>query len=176
MFSIPNLRPALAVLLLAALGGCQSAHEFPAPGSHWKNAQGQLQYVTPKRSIIGEVVLSGNGVQEFQLDFVAGPGVPLMRLRESGEVARAEGVFAGVAGKWQGNPAHAHGHLASWTALREVFAALEPKINAPSATVSHLPKVGTPWTATLTQAPGAPQRIRIEYPKTQERFTFVLVR
>jgi len=176
MIPIPKFRPSMAVLLLAALSACQTAREFPSPGSHWKNAQGQLQYSTPKHSIIGETVLSGNGLQDFQLDFVAGPGVPLMRLSESGGIARAEGVFAGATGKWQGDPKHAHGRLASWVALREVFAALETRIDAPSATLTSPSEAVRPWTAQLTQAPGQPQRIRIEFPKTQERFTFVLMR
>jgi len=173
-FSILKLRLAGAVLLLSTLAACQTAREFPAPGSHWKNAQGQLQYTTPKRSVIGEIVLSGNGLHDFQLDFVAGPGVPLMRLSEAGSVARMEGVFAG--GTWQGNPAHAHGRLASWAALREVFAALETRIDAPSATLQSAPGAAYPWTAQLTQAPGESQRIRIDFPRTKERFTFVLTR
>ncbi|MDD5349848.1 MAG: hypothetical protein PHQ12_06520 [Chthoniobacteraceae bacterium] len=174
MISIPSLRPVLAALLLFPLAACQTAREFPAPGSHWKNAQGQLQYRTPKRSVIGETVLSGNGTQDFQLDYMAGPGVPLMRLREAGQVARMEGIFAG--GSWQGDPAHAHGRLASWAALREVFAALETKIDAPSATLHSAPGAAYPWTAQLNQAPGQPQRIRIEFPRTKERFMFVLLR
>jgi len=174
MSPIFKFRPAIVALFLASLCGCQTARQFPSPGSHWKNAQGQLQYTTPKRSVIGEIVLSGNGLQDFQLDFVAGPGVPLMRLRESGAIARAEGMFAG--GSWQGNPAHAHKRLASWVALREVFAALETRIDAPAATLQSPVGNAFPWTAQLTQAPGQPQRIRIEFPKTKERFTFVLVR
>ena len=173
MVSTP-FRPALAALLFLPLAACQSTREFPAPGSHWKNAQGQLQYATPKRSVIGETALSGNGLHDFQLDFLAGPGVPLMRLRESGESARMEGVFAG--GSWQGNPAHAHGRLASWAALREIFAALETHDDAPSATLASPAGATPPWTAQLTQAPGQPRRIRIEFPQTRERFTFVLAR
>jgi len=176
MSLISKFRSASAVALLFTLAGCQTARVFPAPGSHWKNAQGQLQYSTQKRSVIGETVLTGNGLHDFQLDFLAGPGVPLMRLSEAGAVARAEGVFAGGIGVWQGNPAHAHGRLASWLALREVFAALETRIDAPSATVRSGPDAQNPWTAQLTQAPGEPQRIRIEFPKTKERFTFVLTR
>ena len=162
------------ILLLSTLSACQTARVFPAPGSHWKNAQGQLQYSTPKRSVIGEAILSGNGLQDFQLDFVAGPGVPLMRLRETATVARLEGVFAG--GSWQGKPAHAHGQLASWVALREVFAALEPHIDSLSTTIHSALGVVYPWTAQLAQAPGQAQRIRIEFPKSKERFTFVLMR
>ena len=173
---ILKFRPMSAVLLLGLLSACQTAREFPAPGSHWKNAQGQLQYTTPKRSVIGEIILSGNGLQDFQLDYLAGPGVPLMRLRASGATARAEGIFAGVGGSWQGNPAHAHGRLANWVALREVFAALETRINVPSATLHSQPGAAVPWTAQLTQTPGEPQRIRVEFPKTKERFTFVLMR
>lgn len=176
MSLLPSLRPVLAALLLFPLAACQSARDFPAPGSHWKNAHGQLQYRTPQRSVIGEAVLSGNGTEEFQLDFLAGPGLPLMRLRESGDVARMEGLFAGMTGSWQGNPARARGRLASWAALREVFAALETKISAPSAMLQSAPGAPTPWRAQLTQAAGQPQRIRIEFPRTQEVFTFVLMR
>lgn len=174
--AIFNYRSAGAALALGVLSACQSAREFPAPGSHWKNAQGQLQYRTPKRSVIGEVVLSGNGMADFQLDYLAGPGVPLMRLRESGDTARAEGIFAGVGGSWQGNPARAHGRLANWVTLREVFAALEKRIDAPGAALQSQPGARVPWTAQLTQAPGEPQRIRVDFPKTRERFTFVLMR
>jgi len=168
-----------AAFLLFMFAGCQSAREFSAPESHWKNAQGQLQYTTPQRSVIGEIVLSRNG-QDFQFDYLAGPGVPLMRLRMSGDVVRMEGVFAG--GSWQGKPAHARGRRASWVALREVFAALEIRGNtprsAPGATafsIDSVPGARTPWTAQLTQAPGQ-QRIQIKFPRTQERFTFVLMR
>lgn len=174
---IPNLkcRPWLVALFLP-LAACQSTREFPAPGSHWKNAQGQLQYTTPKNSIIGETLLSGNGLHDFQLDFVTGPGVPLMRLSETGNVARAEGVFAGATGHWQGDPKHAHGRLGNWVALREIFAALEARIDAPCAALHSPEGSARPWTAQLTQSPGQPQRIRIDFPKTRERFTFVLMR
>ena len=167
------LQSMLLAFLVAALSGCQTASEFPAPGAHWKNAQGQLQYATPKRSVIGEAVLSGNGARDFQLDYTAGPGLPLMRVRESGSVGRMEGVFAG--GSWQGDLEHVHGRLASWAALREVFAAVQEKGAAPSATLHSAPGSKVPWTAQLTQAPGN-QRIRVEFPKTKERFTFVLAK
>ena len=174
MISILKPRLALVALLLATLGACQTTREFPAPGSHWKNAQGQLRYTNPTRSVIGETILSGNGLQDFQLEFLAGPGVPLMRLSESGGIARTEGILAG--GSWQGDPKHAHGRLASWVTLREVFAALETHIEAPSATLSSQPGAVYPWTAQLTQAPDQPQRIRIDFPKSHERFIFVLAR
>lgn len=167
------LKTAVAALILATFSGCQTPGEFPAPGAHWKNAQGQLQYTTPKRSVIGETVLSGNGARDFQLDYTAGPGLPLMRLRESGTAARMEGVFAG--GSWQGEPEHVHGRLASWAALREVFAAVQEKGATPSATLHSAPGSQVIWTAQLIQTPGN-QRIRVEFPKTKERFTFVLMK
>ena len=167
------LRTTLAALLLATLSACQTTHEFPTPGAHWTNAQGQLQYATPKRSVIGETVLSGNGTQDFQLDYLAGPGVPLMRLRESGNAARMEGVFAG--GSWQGYPVHVRGRLASWAALREVFAAVHEKGATPSATLHSAPGAQAPWTAQLTQT-ATTQRVRVEFPRTKERFTFVLTK
>ncbi|XHR28696.1 MAG: hypothetical protein ACFUZC_22610 [Chthoniobacteraceae bacterium] len=167
------LQAALAALLLLPLSACHTTRDFPTPGAHWKNAQGQLQYTTPKRSVIGETVLSGNGLQDFQLDYLAGPGVPLMRLQESGNSARMEGVFAG--GSWQGDPVHIRGRLASWAALREVFAAVHEQGAAPSATLHSAPGAQAPWTAQLSQT-AATQRVRVEFPRTKERFTFVLAK
>ncbi len=161
-----------AAALIALQSGCQStstrsAASFPAPGPGWKTSVGQLRYATPQRAVIGEAVVSRDGGQHFQLDFVAGPGVPLMSLRETETLARAEGLFA--RGSWSGNPTRAK-RLAPWTSLREVFAALD---KAPSATS---PEGQRPrWTA-RSERVGAGRRVTVEYPKTDERFVFVFAR
>ena len=139
----------VAVLIFT---GCQSVREFPAPSPHWKTAQGQLQYTTPQRSVIGEVALSSDGAQNFQLDYLAGPGVPLMRLRMSGDAVKTEGIF---------------GKRPSWVALRDVFVKVG---NAKSGTFQSAPGK-TQWTATVSG-----QRVQVKFPRTQERFTFVLMR
>ena len=113
----------IAPLIIAAslLAGCQTPRTFPTPDSRWRTSIGQLQYVTPARSVIGEVVVSTSGAEDFQLDFVSGPGVPLLKLREHGGFGRAEGIFA--RGSWQGETSRAPARLQSWFALREQFRA-----------------------------------------------------
>ena len=166
------LRPTLAAGLLAVLPSCQTVQrQFPTPAANWRTSIGQLQYATRKRSVIGETVVSRQGAQDFQLDFTAGPGLPLMKLREAGATARAEGVFAH--GTWQGDPAHAFGSLGTWTQLREAFAAIDAS-RAPGS--SHPVSVVSPtgrraWTAEASG--GQPERIRIHFPATGERFVFV---
>ncbi len=111
----------LLPLLLALVAGCQAPLTFPAPDAKWRTMTGQLQYVTPQRSVIGDCIVSALHGDQFQLDFVAGPGFPLMKLRQSGKMARAEGVFA--RGSWQGAAAQAPERLKSWFALRDILSA-----------------------------------------------------
>ena len=161
------LRGSGAAAVLAALAGCQIPLRFPTPGANWRTGVGQLQYVTPQRSVIGETVVSRFDPANFQLDFVAGPGVPLMRLRETEGAARAEGVFA--RGSWQGAPVHVPNRLKSWVALREVFAALD----ASRSRQLTLKSPDGKWIAHAEQTAGQPRRISIDFPATGERFVFV---
>jgi hypothetical protein len=164
-----NLSRFLPLLALALLPGCQTApdsHSFPTPGPGWKSSVGQLQYANPTRSVIGDAVVSHDGADNFALEFTAGPGVPLMRLRESGSSALAEGVLA--RGSWQGSTARA-GRLASWISLREAFASLERRSSGSAHSAAGSP---VPWTA-QAEGPGL-HRVRVEFPKTNERFVFVL--
>jgi len=168
--------PALASLLL--LSGCQTVRFFPTPAANWRTSIGQLQYATKKRSVIGEAVVSRFGGEHFQLDFTAGPGVPLMKLREAGEVAHAEGVFAH--GNWQGSPAHALGSLAPWMQLREAFAALDAARHAARQSVAQTgpieavsPAGRRGWTARWIGSETGAERIQVQFPATGERFVFV---
>ena len=167
-----TLFPALVACLFAGLCGCQTLQrQFPTPASNWRTSIGQLQFATPKRSVIGEAVVSRYGHQDFQLDFTAGPGLPLMKLREAGGSAHAEGVFAH--GTWQGDPARAPGSLARWVRLREAFAAIEAGRPAGSSRpVSVLSPAGRrAWTASASG--GQPERITVQFPASHERFVFV---
>lgn len=160
-----------AVLLL--FPGCQTAPPrgatpFPEPGADWTTLVGQLRYVTPERAVIGEVVVSRHGQEHFQLDFLAGPGVPLLRLREWGLRAEAEGLFA--RGYWRGNPTRA-GRLASWTALREVFLSVEQVGKAP--VYRSLNDSPVSWSAEVEWSGSRPHRVAVEFPSTRERFIFV---
>lgn len=166
------LRSAVAFGLLASLPACQTVQrQFPTPNASWRTSIGQLQYVTRQRSVIGETVVSRHGAQEFQLDFTAGAGLPLMKLRETGASARADGVFAH--GAWQGDPARALGSLTTWMKLRDAFAAIDaarPPAGARPVTVSG----GTghrAWTARISGS--QPERVQIVFPATHERFVFV---
>jgi len=174
MNQLANLRRwGLLVALAATLSSCQTTitRSFPTPGDNWNNAYGQLQYVTPKRSVIGEAVITRNGTQDFQLDYTAGPGVPLIRVRETSHSAAAEGAFAMLG--WQGDPARPPHHLISWMELREVFAAIEAHSKQNHVSV-HGP-AGT-WNAQAELAAGKLERVRVEFPRKKERFTFVFAR
>ena len=169
---IALLCPAFAAVFLAALGGCQVAQpQFPTPSAGWQTSIGQLQYATRKRSVIGEAVVSRQGATDFQLDFTAGPGLPLMKLREAGTLGRAEGVIAH--GTWQGEPSRAIGTVGTWMRLREAFAAIDAARTAGgSKRVSAVSPAGRRgWVA---QAFGnQPERIQVQFPGSGERFVFV---
>ena len=145
---------------------------FPEPGPAWQTHVGQLRYVTPQRAVIGETVVSREGASEFQLDFMTGPGVPLMRLREEGQTVLAEGLFA--RGRWEGRPGRA-GRLSGWVALREVFAALDrPGSRAREA---HSPEGSSvPWSARAEYSGQRLERLEASFPRTRERFIFVFPR
>jgi hypothetical protein len=107
---------------MALLSGCQTARtSFPAPGADWQTFAGQLHYTSATgRSIIGDVVIRRSPHGDFQLEFASGPGFPLMRIWQSGEVARAEGALA--RGSWQGPANKPPKRLEGWFHLRETFA------------------------------------------------------
>ena len=114
-----------AWLTLAALvcffAGCQTVGTFPSPGPDWQTYQGQLRYTSAKgKSVIGDVVIRRSPHDDFQLEFQSGPGFPLMRVWESGGLARVEGILSH--GTWQGPVDHAPRGVQSWLGLRRSFA------------------------------------------------------
>lgn len=113
----------LCGLLALVTGGCQTAHTFATPDGSWKSHIGQLKHTNSKRTLIGEVVVQHRGAQEFQLDFLKGGSIPLVSIRQDGDAARAEGLLAGMGGKWQGTTASAPASLRPWLKLRSQFAA-----------------------------------------------------
>ncbi len=168
------MKPTLSLIAAPLAGallltGCQtpgSRLPYPEPNANWKTSSGQLRYATPKRAVIGEATVSRQGAGEFQLDFLTGPGVPLMRIRTSGDRMHAEGVFAW--GNWNGRASRA-GRLSSWSALREAFVSVE-KGNAGVSDAG----ARTQWTAKREAMAPRKERITVEFPKSQERFIFVL--
>jgi hypothetical protein len=157
-------------LLLAAgllLAGC-ATYQFDRPATNWQTLVGQLQYSSPKRSIIGETVVSRFGENELQLDFAAGP-VPILKLRKDGARGRAEASFARVS--WQGNADHPPGPLKSWFALHEVFAQAAKQHGSSANVALHSEKPDF-WNATATFAQGKPVDVLVNFPHSKERFHF----
>lgn len=115
---------AMAALFLVGVAGCQTPLTFPKPDATWQTRVGQLRYAGPERSVIGECVVSRRGADEFQLEFRAGPGIPLMHVWRAKDTVRAEGVFA--QGQWEGEAPSAPKHLRGWVNLNAIFAQASP--------------------------------------------------
>ncbi len=112
----------LACCATVLFSGCQTTKSaFPTPTANWQTFQGQLHYTSAAgRSIIGDVVIRRSPHDDFQLEFSSGPGFPLLRLWQSGELARVEGALAH--GAWQGSASKPPRHLHAWFRLRDTFA------------------------------------------------------
>ena len=160
----------LCSLLLAGflLAGC-SAYQFATPSASWQSLIGQLQYASPKRSIIGDTVVTRMGADDFQLDFMAGPGLPILKLRQQGDKGRAEAAFAHVS--WQGSTARPPGPLKSWFALREVFSAVAALGSKDIKTTLNSQKPGE-WSADVEITGGKPASVKITFPRSREQFHF----
>jgi hypothetical protein len=150
------------------LAGC-STYQFITPSASWQTLIGQLQYVSPKHSIIGDTVVTRMGDNDFQLDFMAGPGLPILKLRKQGDKGRAEAAFARVS--WQGNADHPPGPLKSWFALHEVFSAVAGLRDRNIKTTLQSQKPGL-WSAEVEIANGKPVSVRIKFPRSKEEFNF----
>ena len=159
-----------ALLLACLIAGCQTTPlTFQRPGSRWQTETGQLQYSTPRRSIIGECVVTCFDDTEFQLDFLAGPGFPIMKLRQSLDFARAEVAFAHVS--WQGKTAHPPAKLKPWLALRDFFSRLSSQPSSDGHVTIQSNTQGF-WKADATLKGGRPTDVTVEFPETRERFVF----
>lgn len=120
--SISLRRLLLPSLAAAALGlaGCQTAqHEFVQAEPGWETRVGQLQYRSPKTSLIGDVLVRYSRTGDFELTFSKGPGLILLTVRQNEKFVRVSGPLA--RGSWSGAPRNAPVHLRGWVALREVL-------------------------------------------------------
>lgn len=109
----------LISLALFCLTNCQTIqHQFAAPGSDWKSRIGQLQYRSPKTSLIGEVLVRSSSQGDFELTFTKGPGVVLLTVRQDDHFVRVSGPLA--RGSWSGVPNNAPTRLQGWVSLRDV--------------------------------------------------------
>jgi hypothetical protein len=114
------------------LAGCATAPTFPAPNADWKSFTGQLQYVTPARSIIGEFTATRHG-DEFRLEFSKGGAMTLLKLARHGDLILAEGPLA--RGRWHGRAEAAPAYLRGWTAVPGAFASIYGESGAPGTEV-----------------------------------------
>ena len=158
----------MTAVCLLLVTGC-STYQFTTPTANWQTQIGQLLYGSPKRTIIGETVVTRMGDSQFQLDFMAGPGLSILKLRKDGNRGRAEAAFARVS--WQGNADHSVGPLKSWFALHEVFTAADALHGTSSHNELHSQNKVL-WTADASVVNGRPTVIKIEFPRSKERFFF----
>lgn len=153
------MKRSISLAVIVAFAGCATAPEFPAPNDLWETFTGQLHYISPERSLVGEFTAARHG-EDFRLDFSKGAAFPLLRLSQHGELLRAEGPLA--RGRWHGRADAAPPHLRGWAGIPSGFAALEKNPRFPRTGVR--PEVvvdrGRPKVLTL---PGA---------EAGERFTF----
>ena len=161
----------IPILILAALlTGCQTtSHTFQSPGQHWQTETGQLQYSTAKRSIIGDCVVTCYNDSEFQLDFLAASGYPIMKLRQSADFAKAEVAYAHIT--WQGKTEHPPGKLRSWLGLREVFGRLAVQPVSEKHVNLESDKPGF-WKADANLKDGRPLDVAVQFPQSREHFVF----
>jgi hypothetical protein len=109
----------LTGLLLACLTSCAylSNHQFLEPARDWQARNGQLLYRSPKRTLIGEVLVRFSKAGEFELTFSKGAGLTLLTLRQDATFAQIKGPLA--RGGWSGPIATAPHQLRGWLALRD---------------------------------------------------------
>ncbi|MEO8438673.1 MAG: hypothetical protein ABI540_00470 [Spartobacteria bacterium] len=106
------------VLTLFGLASCQTLrHQFIQPAPDWESKIGQLQYRSPKTSLIGEVLVRYSSTGDFELTFSKGPGVTLLTVRQDAKFVRVSGPLA--RGSWSGPPNEAPARLRGWVSLRE---------------------------------------------------------
>lgn len=115
-----------AALLAPALAfptGCQTIprHQFFDATANWQTRSGQLQYRSPKTTLIGDVLVRFSPSGDFELTFSKGPGVTLLLIRQDSTYARVEGPLA--RGRWEGKVAEAPEKFRGWLALRDRFLA-----------------------------------------------------
>ena len=106
------------VFLTLLLAGCATMRQFPAPNPNAKTLSGQVHYISPKRSFVGDFTAQVSDT-DFQFDISKGPGVSLISIRESGgRLAHIEAMGH----SWTGNPRFAPGILRNWLSLGDVLA------------------------------------------------------
>ena len=142
----------LILLSLFVLAACQSVKEVSGLGPEAKTRIGQLQYTTPSRSIVGDIILRNLTGGDYDLSFSKG-GVPLLEFQSRGAHMTATGLF--IRTGWSGELAHTPGALRPWATLREVLPYFDT--NVPSAQSAGR------WSAKFERTGGMLLRADVEF-------------
>ncbi len=150
------------MLALCSCASSQQAQQFPQPTELWESFSGQLQYVTPENSVIGEFVASRHAA-DFHLEFSKGGAVPLIKVSRHEQLSRAEGPLA--RGRWQGKASSAPARLRGWVdEVPRAFMALERNMKIPRGATRPRLDVDR----------GRPRRLEVPGGLAGEKFVFIL--
>jgi len=111
-------RCAFALVAALALSACQNTREFSFLGQQGKTRIGQLFYASPKRAVVGDVVMNYLESGDYDLSFAKG-GVTVLQLQARSSRVRASGLLA--RGGFSGDIYHLPGPLRPWGELKYVI-------------------------------------------------------
>jgi hypothetical protein len=146
----------LAVSVVAILAGCAIVQPISPLGGEAKTRLGQLLYVTPKRSVIGDVVIRNLPGGDYDIEFSKG-GIPVMQLQMRGSRMTATGLFARPG--WTGDVHHAPVPLRPWASLKEILPYFDSK-------ETHAQRPGE-WDATFQRTGNTLSKAKIQFPRRQ---------
>ena len=145
-------RWAFALITALAFSACQSAREFSFLGQQGKTRIGQLFYATPKRAIVGDVVLNYLETGDYDLSFAKG-GVTVLQLQARASTVRASGLLA--RGGFTGDIYHLPGALRPWGDLKSVL----PYFDSQQAQAEESGR----WKAAFQRQGGLLTRVQVEF-------------
>lgn len=141
-----------ALIAALTLGACQNVREFSFLGQQGKTRIGQLFYVTPKRSVVGDVVVNYVHTGDYDLSFAKG-GVTVLQLQARDSTVRASGLLAH--GGFSGDIYHLPGPLRPWGELKSVI----PYFDSPQVQAEESGR----WRATFKRQGGLLTAAQVEF-------------
>lgn len=145
-----------AVSIAAILAGCAIVQPISPLGQEAKTHLGQLLYVTPKRSVIGDVVIRNLPGGDYDILF-SKSDVPVMQLQMRGSRMTATGLLARPG--WTGDVHHAPPALRPWASLKEILPYFDSK-------ETHAQRPGE-WDATFQRTGSTLSKAKIQFPRRQ---------
>jgi hypothetical protein len=145
-------RCVFAIIAALTLSSCQNVREFSFLGQQGKTKIGQLFYVTPKRSVVGDVVMNYLETGDYDLSFAKG-GVTVLQLQARDSKVRASGLLA--RGSFTGDIYHLPGQLRPWGELKSVI----PYFDSQQVRAEESGR----WKATFNRQGGLLMRVRVEF-------------